>query len=1497
MKKVLLLIFLFISFCLNAQVFQENFNNGIPASWTILNNGIGLGQNWTGSPASIGNNNTIAAMVSNETGTVANPIQDWLITPLVDLSGVANPQLVFLGKSQPAGPNRNSILKVMISTTGTNFSDFQLLETYTETFAGAVSPISPNANFSMKTINLTGYANQNVYVAFLMENSGVGKGWVIDDVRIFNQCLDVTNIQISNVNLTSGFISWSNPGGASSFEIEVVTGLNQPTGVATHTSNTNSITLPLTFGTNYRVYIRAICSGNTSGWVVSSTFTPLTPGSDCYSAMNINSLPFSHSDTTANYGDDYNGSPGSSCGITGAYLSGDDVVYAYTANENMVVNIEMIPGGTYSGIFVYDSCQNIGVNCLAGVANSNASVRNINGLNLVAGTTYYFVISTRATPQSVDYTLNIQRVFCAQPVNLTASNFTQNSAQLGWENGVGNNATSWQVFVQPLNAGLPLTSGTNVNTSSPVVTQLQNGTALQASTLYEYYVRAACGDGNFSPWAGPYVFNTTCSTYNLPFSEGFNSNSLTEICWTVINNNQDIRLWEMNYTLTPFEGNQCASLNAAAVGNATNDDYLVSPIFNFNGQYRLRYKYKVYSTTNPQSFSVKMSQNGGNGVADFTTILVPDTNYTNNTYKEKIVYLPNFVGTGAITWHVSTTIASRVFIDDVVIEAVPPCPEPYEVVNLSSTDATLVLDWQQFGSASSWDIVLVPAGTPFTGDTTGLTVYNTNSKPYTISNLPSGSLFDVYVRSNCSPTSQSVWSLAGEANTKPINDDCINALPAPVNVSTACIESVEGSLIGGTNSNLGTVCTGISNNDTWFTFTATQAMHILSITNISGNVTNLNTVLYSGSCAGGLVQLNCDTFSPNTATNTYYNLVPGTVYYVKVYSLVVPANTKFDLCILTPLQPIRTSINEYTVSELVTDVLINNPCAEVSNISWQTGSNGNNLLGIGYFDKNNSAFNYENGIVLSTGNVLDAPGPKGTGTQSATSANWNGDAQLSAVMSAQGLNGALSNASVLEFDFTAITNQMSFNFLFASEEYGQFQCTYSDVFAFLLTDLATGVTTNIAVIPNTNVPVSVTTIRDAQFNPAGQTCPSSNAQYFDSYFNGTDAASIGAPINFRGHTVSMVAQSAVTPGSTYHIKLAIADYNDTAFDSAVFIEGGSFQLGEIDLGSDLTVEENSALCSQQSYTLNSGVSLDEYTIEWLKDGVVIPGENSPSLVVVESGVYTIEATYIGSHCAISDSIVVEIFPFFIDNFVQPELIKVCDNETTTIDLTDNEYVMLNGLSSADFTFQYFLSIGDLHNNSNSITNPHSFFVDKTQKIYVKVTNLISGCEEVMIFDIEYIVVDEPMVVPDETVCTSYLLPILPEGQKYFTGPNGTGDNLIENTYIAPGKYKIYVYSQNDVCAKEISFNIDVLDCFIQKGISPNGDGLNDYLDLEFFRAKSVHIFNRFGQEVYTHGAGYTTQWHGQSNSGDALPSGTYFYSIESPFETFTGWIQLVQEQN
>jgi gliding motility-associated-like protein len=90
-------------------------------------------------------------------------------------------------------------------------------------------------------------------------------------------------------------------------------------------------------------------------------------------------------------------------------------------------------------------------------------------------------------------------------------------------------------------------------------------------------------------------------------------------------------------------------------------------------------------------------------------------------------------------------------------------------------------------------------------------------------------------------------------------------------------------------------------------------------------------------------------------------------------------------------------------------------------------------------------------------------------------------------------------------------------------------------------------------------------------------------------------------------------------------------------------------------------------------------------------------------------------------------------------------------------------------------------------------------------------------------------------------------------------------------------------------------SVTVQPCSIPKGISPNGDNLNDELDLSFYNIEKLDIFNRYGTKVYSK-SNYENEWFGQSDNGNELPDGTYYYVIDfTDLETKTGWIYINRE--
>ena len=237
-----------------------------------------------------------------------------------------------------------------------------------------------------------------------------------------------------NLTTTSAAYSWTASASAeTAWEIVVqlatedTPAIASGTGVAVTTTPAYQST-GLTENTAYEVYYRADCgAGDFSEWVGPITFSTLLSGAVCESAIAIASLPYTTSDNTANYGDDYSYSPGSSsCGTTSSYLNGDDVVYEYTATADGSITIDLSNlGSSYSGMFVYADCADIGTACLAGIGNSSTDDRSLD-VAVTNGNTYYIVISTWATPQSTTYTLDVTFVpappsnnDCAAPIALT----------------------------------------------------------------------------------------------------------------------------------------------------------------------------------------------------------------------------------------------------------------------------------------------------------------------------------------------------------------------------------------------------------------------------------------------------------------------------------------------------------------------------------------------------------------------------------------------------------------------------------------------------------------------------------------------------------------------------------------------------------------------------------------------------------------------------------------------------------------------------------------------------------------------------------------------------------------------------------------------------------------------------------------------------------------------------------------------------------------------
>ncbi|MFT7251743.1 MAG: gliding motility-associated-like protein [Flavobacterium sp.] len=109
--------------------------------------------------------------------------------------------------------------------------------------------------------------------------------------------------------------------------------------------------------------------------------------------------------------------------------------------------------------------------------------------------------------------------------------------------------------------------------------------------------------------------------------------------------------------------------------------------------------------------------------------------------------------------------------------------------------------------------------------------------------------------------------------------------------------------------------------------------------------------------------------------------------------------------------------------------------------------------------------------------------------------------------------------------------------------------------------------------------------------------------------------------------------------------------------------------------------------------------------------------------------------------------------------------------------------------------------------------------------------------------------------------------------------------LMPNTYIKKGS--LYLAKIED-CQLVSCENLS-----IQKGISPDNNSINDYLDLsDHCDILNLEIFNRYGFIVYKK-ENYINEWNGKNMNGNLLPVGVYYYYISyKNGKQKTGWIYL-----
>lgn len=624
----------------------------------------------------------------------------------------------------------------------------------------------------------------------------------------------------------------------------------------------------------------------------------------------------------------------------------------------------------------------------------------------------------------------------------------------------------------------------------------------------------------------------------------------------------------------------------------------------------------------------------------------------------------------------------------------------------------------------------------------------------------------------------------------------------------------------------------------------------------------------------------------------------------------------------------------YTAQDLVEDVLINSPCANVFNVSVSGGNFGSGEKSYGFFDATGTGFPFENGIILSTGKINNAPGPNSYLSDDGGSMGWDGDIDLN---DALGLGNSF-NATILEFDFIPLGNHISFDYIFSSEQYltspTSGQCNFTDGFVFLLKEASASTYNNLAVVPGTNIPVKVNTVRGP-----GTICPEANATYFDA-FNDTEH-----PTNYNGQTVVLTAQADVIPGTTYHIKLVIADEGNHRFDSSIFLGGGSFNFG-VDIGDDRLISNGNPLCPTETLVINAAQT-GATAYQWYQNDILLVGETNAVYTVTSEGDYSVTINY-GTTCQTTGEIRIEYVPVLI---VNENTFILCDADANQDGITAFDLTTIRADLFTNLPANYNVSFFETPTSTLALPSIYTNTTAFNKTIYARIIN-IQGCYSdypvnLVVNTFSTTLTDEELGLCENTPITlsanpgftSYTWNTTPvqttqnitvdtAGTYIVTITNATNcsktktftvtasgiatiNDIIINdfsdnnaatieysglgvyefsldgtnyqnapifTNLNEGEYTVYVKDTKGCGVVSKTFHI--LD--YPKYFTPNGDGFNDFwriknLNKRNLQNSTIEIFDRYGQFLFQINA-RNQVWDGTFN-GNALPSSDYWFSI------------------
>ncbi|MDO8898149.1 MAG: T9SS type A sorting domain-containing protein, partial [Bacteroidales bacterium] len=268
-------------------------------------------------------------------------------------------------------------------------------------------------------------------------------------------------------------------------------------------------------------------------------------------------------------------------------------------------------------------------------------------------------------------------------------------------------------------------------------------TGLETGMYYDFRLQSNCGDGGLSFWSLPITFSTSCGMFLLPLFEDFNDDPPAELplCWSK----------------TGREGAGPCDWRIEGSGEvmffAANNNYaILTPPALQNGINNVKVSFKARWAMQPTELFIGTIEDVNNGTTFSPFDTLPSRfNSSEDGYANFITYIENYEGSNnhlAFRHNdLNAAYGGFVMVDDILIEDISECPEPYNLKILSTTNNAALISWKQAKLDGPWDIKLGAPG--FNPETEGELISEIQDQTYNIDGLNSGANYELYIRSNC----------------------------------------------------------------------------------------------------------------------------------------------------------------------------------------------------------------------------------------------------------------------------------------------------------------------------------------------------------------------------------------------------------------------------------------------------------------------------------------------------------------------------------------------------------------------------------------------------------------------------------------------------------------------------------------------------------------------------------------------------------------------------